>query len=418
MGGTPATSAAKWLRMRARRIVMALCMAATVLVITYAADSSPYSMGGEVTVPQWLERFADMAGMRGDKVPDSVLLVNVAYDKALVPYDALLTDDKKDTRRLPAGHVAVTDRRKLADFLEIAAGAPYRYIMLDVRFDDDIPTDSDARRLFGLISTMPRVVFARHEDSRVSPDAPAHKAAYGDYYVTMSETNMVKYPVVKHDSLSLAARMHADLHADTLRQRAGMAFDGSGRLSKRSLFLTYPVRAASWTVKGRQPLGALQYNYHNLGNGLLAGDNSARNIRDLVAGRIVVVGDFVDDVHETCVGPMPGPLINYNAFVALSRGRHIVGFAEALLLFSVYAAISYGLIARHTAIDWLPAVLRRRKSRLLRGVLCFIGYSTLLGAVSVVLYLVAGVVYSIVVPSLCFTILNLWIRYRRQSSAA
>lgn len=399
-----------WLRLRGRRIVMALVFAAFVLVGSYFVDSYPLAVGGETATAQWIERAAYVLGRRPDHVPDSVLLVNVAYDKTLVPYDALFTADRDETRRAPAGHVAVTDRRKLADFLQAAAGAPYRYMVLDIRLDDDIPaSDSASLRLFALIDSLPRVVFARHEDALVHPLAPAAKSAFSDYHTSVSETNMVKYPILKRDTLSIPAVMYARGDSARFRTWCGLTFD-RGRLCRRSVFIETPVRAAGWMQKTRiNPIGAPPCNYYNLGVSLLSVPDSVAAIRTLVSDRIVVVGDYIDDVHTTYAGTVAGPLINLNTYIALCRGSHLVRFVPSLLLFLLYFLISYGLISRHNPFDYIP-LLRRHRSVVLRAAVYFVGFTTLLSLTAVLFYLVCGTIYSVVFPSLCFTALNLWIR--------
>ncbi len=398
---------------RGRRAVMALCSALLVLVAGYFIDSLPYAVGGEISSAQWLERLGRMAGVRGENLPDSVLLVNVAFDKTLIAYDAPVSDDPSESVRMPAGRIDVTDRRKLADFLEAASDGEYRYMMLDIRFDDGIRSDSDAMRLFSLIGGMPRVVYARHEDSPTTPEAPSRKGAYSDYHTTMTETGMVKYPLFKADGPSIPLRMYEDLHGGRMSSFCGIpVYDGVP--GWRSIYLTYPVVISGWA--GRQePSGLygtkMKFNYLNLGQDLLSKPDSADLIRERTRGRIVVVGDFVNDRHDTYIGSMAGPLINLNAYIALCRGRHKVSPLPALVLLAIYFLISYTLLSRWNLLDRI-GYLRRHRSTLLRVVVSFVGFSTMLGATAIVFYLVAGVIYSVVFPSIYFTFFNLWIQKR------
>jgi len=396
---------------RRRPLLWSLVSVVFVLTAGYFVDSLPYSFGGEMSVPQLIERarFAAVGGQ--DNLPDSVLLVNVAYDKSLVDYSARLSSDTCDTRRMPAGRIAVTDRRKLYDFLRILSGSDYRYVMLDVRFEDDITEDADTRRLFALIADMDRIVFAKHENTTIAPGAPAAKAAYSDYHTTVAETNMAKYPLLKCGGLSIPARMHSELHGADFSTIGWLSFDGVA-LCRRSVFVTYPVRVSEWVSEqnGGNPLGVVAYQYYNLGKNLLEMPDSAALIKKLARDRIVVVGDFVDDIHETYVGTMAGPLINLNAFIALSHGLHKIQIIPTLLLIAVYFIMSYFIIARASIFRWLPPVLRRRRPVLLRAAIYFVGFSTVLTALAAALYLVDGVIYGVAFPSLYFTVLNLWIR--------
>lgn len=399
-------------------MVMSLCSALIVLLTGFVIDSTPYSVGGEMSAPQWIDRIARVLGSHRDGIPDSVLLVNVAYDKILMDYDAAVTKNADVPVRLPVGKIDVTDRRKLADFLEAASGSDYRYMMLDIRFDDDIRTDSDALRLFDLIGDMPRLVFARHEGSDMSADAPASKSAYSDYHATMTETNMVKYPLIKHGELSIAARMYEDLGIGRFSSFLGLVTDG-GSLVRRSIFLTYPVFVSDWAEADESVPGCLGYkfNYLNLGMDLLSHPDSVAWIQDRVSGKIVVVGDFVNDMHECYVGSIAGPLINLNAFINLTEGRHRVKPLMSLMLLCLYFVMSYVLLSRRNLLDHIP-LLRRYRSTLLRVIISFVGFSAMLNITAVVLYLQAGIIYSVVYPSLYFTFFNLWIQKRNTSSVS
>lgn len=426
-----------------RRLLMALVSALALSVVCYFADSSPYAIGGEKSTAQWIERLsALLAGNEdgaNDFVPDSVLLVNVAYDKQLVDYSVSPTPEAESSR---VGRIDITDRRKLLDFLRVIKGADYRFVVLDIRFENDIPTDSVSRELFAEIRRMPRLLFARHGDGEISGDAPAEHSAYSDYYTTMSETSMVKYPLMNDDAASIPLEMYRQLHGGDMHRVAGAYFDG-WRPAYGSLYLTFPVRVSGWMRReeisdqsagqGSEEGGLLDSgnklvnNYYNLGSELLAKD--AGEVRGMARGKIIVVGDYVNDVHDTYAGDVPGPLINLNAYLALTAGRHRLNLFSGLLLFLIYAAISYALLARMDLfIDLKKGVkeiisrdkrfrpllgLRRLDSTFTRVVVAFIGVSTLLSAIAVVVYLCGGGIYSVVIPSIYFTLLGLWIEKRK-----
>lgn len=393
-----------------RRVVMSSCTAILLIVISYFIDSSPYSIGGEISIPQWMERVSYIFGSRSENLPDSILLVNVAYDKKLVDYEAPCTTDTADPRKMPAGRLDITDRKKLADFLNAAANADYRYIVLDIRFDDDVPTDTDARRLFSMIDTMPRVLFACHHKTPVSPDAPLQKAAYSDYYTTMTETNLVKYPLMKHEKLSVPAKMFQELNGREFSSFMGLPTE-NGKLIKPSIFLTYPVNITNWLNEDASGVTGAKFNYLNLGNDILQQPDSVNVVKNLVKGKIVVVGDFVNDLHTSYVGTVMGPLVNINAYLAMCEGRHYVKFYITVILFIIYFQISYTLYSKKNFIEKLPFI-RNSRSTLLRVIVSFIGFTTFLYLTSGILYLCFGVIYSVVFPSLYFTLLDLWIQKR------
>ena len=385
-------------------------IAAALLCLSYLFNSLPYSFGGDVSAQVWAERIGFIFNGRRNHLPDSIALVNVAYDKTLADYDGRLYSTPGDNRRAPSGRIALTDRRKLLDFLKAAKNSRYRYIMLDVRFDDDIESDSVSLALFGLIGSMERIVFAVHEGSDPVADAPLDKAAFGDYNITAFESNAVKYPIVHGDRPSMASAMYSDLNGGRITTFGPLTFD-RGALCLRSLFLDYPVRVFDRAVESDGLMPA-DYYYMNLGVDLLAGPDSVARIRDYVDGRIVVIGDFDNDVHDTSIGQLAGSLINLNAYISLSQGRHKISWPYVVMLFAIYALIALCLIKRQSPVDMIPA-LRRRKSTALRFLFSLVGFSVVLSLLSLLLYLAAGIIYSIVLPSLYFSLISLWIEKRK-----
>lgn len=394
----------------------AAAVAVVLLCLSYLFNSMPYSFGGDVSAQVWTERIGFIFNGRRNHLPDSIALVNVAYDKTLVDYDGRLYNTiPGDNRRAPSGRIALTDRRKLLDFLKAAKNGGYKYIMLDVRFDDDIVSDSVSLALFDLIGSMDRIAFAVHEGSDPVADAPLDKAAFGDYNITAFESNAVKYPIIHGDRPSMAAAMYSALNGGRISTFGPLTFDGSA-LCMRSLFLDYPVRVFDRALEtdGLMPAG---YYYLNLGVDLLADPDSVARIREYVADRIVVIGDFDNDVHDTSIGQLAGSLINLNAYISLSQGRHKISWLYTALLFVIYFVIALSLIKHQSPIDMIPA-LRRRKSTALRFLFSLVGFSVVLSLLSLLIYLTAGIIYSIVMPSLYFSLISLWIEKRKLLSGS
>lgn len=394
----------------------AAAVAVVLLCLSYLFNSMPYSFGGDVSAQVWTERIGFIFNGRRNHLPDSIALVNVAYDKTLVDYDGRLYNTiPGDNRRAPSGRIALTDRRKLLDFLKAAKNGGYKYIMLDVRFDDDIESDSVSLALFDLIGSMDRIAFAVHEGSDPVADAPLDKAAFGDYNITAFESNAVKYPIIHGDRPSMAAAMYSALNGGRISTFGPLTFDGSA-LCMRSLFLDYPVRVFDRALE-TDGLMPADYYYLNLGVDLLADPDSVARIREYVADRIVVIGDFDNDVHDTSIGQLAGSLINLNAYISLSQGRHKISWLYTALLFVIYFVIALSLIKHQSPIDMIPA-LRRRKSTALRFLFSLVGFSVVLSLLSLLIYLTAGIIYSIVMPSLYFSLISLWIEKRKLLSGS
>lgn len=386
-------------------LILSAVSAFLLLAISYFIDMIPYAVGGELSAGQWIERARAMC-VGEDNVPDSVLLVNVSYDKQLVAYDAL-TDENNDMCdvRIPAGDAAaITDRSRLLDFLAVASEYDnYRYIILDVRFEEGLAATEADDSLFNLILSMKRIVIPRHRKIKLCDSKLYYKAAYGDFMNTFLESGFMKYPLANGGRLSMPAKMYCELSGSRF-DNFGPFYFNDGALCRDNMFLKFPVRFSKWIADDGT------CNYYNLGLDILEGETES-GIGSMIDGKIVVIGDFASDIHSTYVGNIPGAIINLNAYIALSKGSHRIKFLSVILMFIVYFAMSAVLLKRRNLFDYLP-FYRKHKSGFLHFSVSFIGISTVLFILSVLFYLLLDEHLNILVPSLYFTILATSIKSR------
>lgn len=380
------------------------------IILSYALDATPLPIGGEVSVGLWLERFRALGNSESDNIPDSIFLVNVTYDKTLVDYEARLFSNDSDSPKLPVGKITTTDRKKLYDFLSVADSLRnYRYILLDVRFEDDIENDSITEVLFSLIGKMDNIVFAMHESGNNAEGAPLEKAAYSDYHTTFLVSDVVKYPLLKRAesntpySLSIPAKIFSDLNNGSFTT-LGLITYYNHRLCRRSVYPSFPIRITSWAKESDEVQGPI-IQYHNLGEDLVNLDNYKEVIGDLINNRIVVIGDLVEDIHDTYIGLQPGALINLNSYIALCRDEHLISWLGLISQFALYFIISWCLIRRISVIDKI-GIFRNKNYGVIRFLFSFISYSVILTVVSAIIYIFSGSIFSIALPSLYFTILE------------
>jgi hypothetical protein len=388
---------------------MAFSASLLLLILSYFVDSWPYSFGGELTAGQWVERIKYIAFDERDNLPDSLLLVNVTYDKDLMPYRAL-HDSKSDTckTREFVGTNSVTDRRKLLSFLrKIRAFDNYRYVILDIRFEEGFVQDAVSDSLFNCIERMDRICIARHHRLPITDTALCRKAAYCDYKASFLETDLVKYPLITSEELSLPAKMYQDLHGARFSSFGGLHFC-NGYLCRSSIFLTYPVKVTRWhsynktKMFGEDVIDDVQ-QYYNLGTGILAINDA--DLEPMVNGKIIVVGDFVEDIHDTYIGQLPGALASVNAYIGLVNNVHRVGIVPCLILLVIYTLLAYTVIRRKSLFEYFE--IFNTKSYLLKLIMSFFGYSLVLSVITTMYYLLFKEFYSIVFPALYFTVLNL-----------
>lgn len=402
--------ASRMIFVRWRIICLSSFSALFLIILSYALDTTPLPIGGEVSVGQWLERFRALGNSDSDNIPDSIFMVNVTFDKTLVDYEARLFSNDSDSPKLPVGKITTTDRKKLYDFLLVADSLRnYRYILLDIRFEDDIENDSITKALFSLIGKMDNIVFAMHESGNSADGAPIKKAAYSDYHTTFLVSDVVKYPLLKRAesktpySLSIPAKMFSDLNNGNFTT-SGLITYYNGHLCRRSIYPSFPIRITSWAKESDEDQSPI-IQYHNLGEDLVNLDNYKEVIGDLIDNRIVVIGDLVEDIHDTYIGLQPGALINLNSYIALCRGEHLTSWLGFTSQFALYFIISWFIIRRVSIIDKI-GIFRNKNYGVIRFLFSFISYSVVLTVASAIIYILSGSIFSIALPSLYFTILE------------
>ena len=65
-------------------------------------------------------------------------------------------------------------------------------------------------------------------------------------------------------------------------------------------------------------------------------------VNDFIKNRIIVMGDFVSDQHQTSFGNIPGTFILLNTYLSLTKGFHIIKWS--LMLYLIIALTLYARI--------------------------------------------------------------------------
>lgn len=378
-----------------RNVVGAAIASVTILLLSYAICNTSIPLPDEMKVLQSWDTFKSINGFNKDSIPDDVLLVNVTYDKQLVDY-------ARDG--IPLGQYAITDRKKLLDFLRAAQAADdYKYILLDVIFEKGIESPFDSA-LFHQIASMQRIVIPVHRDVLLQDTVLYQKAACADYTVTWKDTNFARFKYRWDDLPSIPLRMYQDLDGKTISKH-GFLYTSNGWLCQNGLTLQFPIR-----ITGDMDVGGytmMKFNVLQLGADLMALDSIAP-IANEIKDKIVVIGDFYTDIHDTYVGPQAGSIICLNAYYALQRGEHILfGKFGLRLIFYILVAFVYFIMA----LCYLTGVSLSSFTELLwlKSVISFGGIGLLYWIVAILGYIFFDTVYNLWIPITFFSVLSVTI---------
>ena len=367
-----------------KRIGLSALIAAGMLTASYLVSNIPYPL-----FDSWIP-FASVGMLAGDRFQpafreDSLLCINVALDKQL----SEVVSPEGDT----LGHLAVTDRNKLLHLLNVADGAGYRYFFMDVRFPSGLVTDSDSA-LFAKMAEMPDFVLSHHDATSrysIADDSLLPHAALADYKFTPL-TGFTRYQYLQKGGESVALRLFRDLDGGDIIRKGPLYFSGR-KLCRNAQFIMIPKAVCS----SERADHSLRYPY--LGAHLLEW-NTDEELRAMMKGKTILVGDFDEDRHQTYIGDVPGPLLSYLAYNDLHEGRHRISLVLILGLLLLYTGFTW--CALKAGDPWYTKVplLKKTRSRLLRFLYSLLGWGTVFFVFKIVLYLITGTALSCFIPSL------------------
>lgn len=377
-------------------IALSILGAIFVLCVNYVLNNTPLPIFDDISFYSVLEKWR--RGVTTECPQDSdVLFINVAYDKKVIPYS---TDEG-----LPLGNIDITDRAKLYRFFKLAKQCDnYKYIFMDVRFEkgledyslieeqgDSLSVDS---LLFSAIGSTPRLVVSKHENMVPLTESIASKTATNDYKSTITSTNFVRYRYLYDEGESVALKMFMDIDSGEYNKH-GLIYTTNGKLCSNCPFIAFktPFKYE------RENEGEL--SYYNLGEDILTVYDD-ESLAELIRDKYIVIADFVEDTHDTYVGPQPGAYITYMAYKQMVEGKNIYRWWMMLLFGLVYGVATFVSLSNFDMWSKIPLV-KKSKSRTLHFLLTFVGFSLCMSVISAGLYLVCGVAFSIWFPSIYFT---------------
>lgn len=381
-----------------KNLIISFFIAIAISFVCYLMNNCPY--------PYWdtLDKFSGLEFLlrnisNEETRNDDAVFINVSYDKQLAEY----TFDNGNSK----GTIAVTDRNKLIRFLNIAKESEYKYIFLDIRFEDGVYTPQDSA-LSSIIKDMPRLIFSDHSDLITNDKFQSEKAAINDFFTTITSTNFTRYQFLQNGKESAPLRLYLATVPDAKPiEKHGIFYTCGGSLCQNSPFMSIPIDFTS-TYEGT---GA---RYFHLGPDLFDPQQniSSEDIQDELKDKIVIVGDFVSDLHDTYAGMQPGSYLVYLAYNELVNGKHFLAWPFIVLMTIIYFIVSWLILNRKTIWDYIPK-LKNVKSKFVLIILNFFGYSTLFSSLTILMYVCFRATYNIFFPSLFFSILSLFFSSKR-----
>ena len=343
---------------------------------------------------------------------DSVLFVNVSYDKMMLPV--------ANEYGRPIGRLPITDRQKLLRMLQfLKERNDYKYILLDVFFAEGVETEWDSV-LFSTISSMPRIIIPSHKDKELADTCLHGKSGLASFNESFWVYGFTKYPYYWKGEKTLPVKMYEEVTGRLFKKFGPFYFDG-WRMANSSEFLPLDVMANTVFDDNEERV------WYNLGVNLLDDsipemsgvyDSSLFKSPELTRDKYIVLGSFQgDDMISTFKGPLSGAVINYDAFCSLMKGRHRISFGFALTLFVLFFALSFLILnegeKRENITHWVD------KKGLFWKVAWFLllpllKYTLILQGFCVILYIFFNKVFEVLLISTAFYYLSIIVKLKNQ----
>lgn len=373
-----------------KAIIVSIINASILTLGTYFMNNQP------LFTRENLDLYAFLDYCKGkDYVNDSVLLINTAYDKQI----ALKSIDGN-----VVGNTDVTDRKALVDLLQNLRGIDYRYIFLDVRFEAGEKTEYDSL-LFETIRATDRIAVANHSDITLATDMLKEKAAYSDYLITLTLNNFVRFQYLREEGESMPLRAYHELYNDSIVKWGWFYTCNNGLCQNTCAVRSMLELENKWMMSG-DGTEIVEPFFENLND-----INNREILKVLAKKKYIVVGNLIDDKHDTFFGEIPGSVLVFNAYWSLKNGENIVKTWVEVFFFILFFCISLSLFSKQHILEKISWI-RKSKSKLLHFVLTFLGYSVVLLLTTIVLYLCFSVISSIWVPALYFSIQKAYFTYK------
>lgn len=311
--------------------------ALVMLLITFYWLSLPYTFGDEAFLIKWTALTKkSLLGIDPKPDPETVLFVDISQSKT--------TLERKNAfgETSPYHREVITDRSQLAEFLAMIA--PYRHetrlVLMDVLLD--MPSTDDSILQVQLDQLGPKIIGVTHLDQEGQPVPSVvdfENLALATY--RSAQDLFLKYPLVFNDTLpTIPLLLYERLHQRPL-EYSGFPYRFAHGISLPAPIVDFKVRNSDFRT-GHNLGEESNFTVYKMGD-ILESRAFMReeDQADFFQGKMVMIGDFHNDLHDTPFGEIPGLLLIYNAYLTLAGEDNIVSVFWLLLLFVTFWVMSW-----------------------------------------------------------------------------
>jgi len=306
------------------------------LLMGYFWLGSSYTFEDEALLIKWTTLVKhELMGIGPRPSPDKVLFVNTALSKVPIYTSA-------DALSLKPAMELITDRQKLAQFMDLLI--PFQenieLIVTDVVFDMPASGDSILKdKLSRLDDKVLTVSYMAENESIVTP---LFQVPYALSTYRSSAEMYFKYPVAYKGEKTVPTVMYEKSTGSEIVKK-GPFFWNQGNLILKAPITNFRLTLNDFRLGNA--LNETNYSVHHLETLVNMGQFMERkDLEKMFSGKMILIGDFSTDIHETVTGPMPGVLVLYNAYLTLLYGDNILNFGWILLMIAGFTWITHRIL--------------------------------------------------------------------------
>jgi hypothetical protein len=290
------------IRKASSRWLLSFAHAFVLLALAFLFTAHGYTYGFDKLLVRWCSVVKHVAFKADNDIrQQDYLFVDLSAEKALIPLDD------------SSGNEVITDRARLTKFFQIVKQhqKEIRFTLCDVFLEGHSPADT---ALLKAVSGIQNIVFPTHfnQEGHIEPIIMPVPHALADYD---SDSEFFKFKLFQSDTLpTIPVYMYERLSGRKLIDNSLWPTD-NGHLMLNSVIIDYPLRAYEVFDEHKYTVVKLNDLFS------LPADVMVNNF---LKNRIVVMGDFKGDIHESIYGPVPGSLVLLDIYLTLTKGHHLV----------------------------------------------------------------------------------------------
>jgi len=270
--------------------------------------------------------------------PNSVLYVDVSGNKSLVE-----TKDPIYEELTGYHYNVITNRKDLSDFINFIGdyGKDISLLVLDISFEQNSPDDSLLQQS---INDFPYPILGANKllfKGGLAPQVIDIPTATGSYLSV--DNQFMKYPLYLNDSFpTLPLAMLGKIDGALFKHNTfGPIVNGN--ISLANPIIDFKIRPIDFRLN--ENLSDQNFSIFSLGTLLFEWNFwDEADIRALLKDKLIIVGDYKNDIHQTVFGNLPGPIVVHNAYLTLKDGGNLISWIWVLFFLLFFGWLTHRMV--------------------------------------------------------------------------